>query len=114
MYKLLLIWRYFLTKRMVLVASVAVALLVMLVLVVLSVMSGLQEQTQQRNYRWAGDIVLRRDSLVGFGYYDEFIEELQQQQEIAGATPILRTFGLLGPANDGRVLRGNRLRRDAA
>lgn len=97
------------TKRMVLVASVAVALLVMLVLVVLSVMSGLQEQTQQRNYRWAGDIVLRRDSLVGFGYYDEFIEELQQQQEIAGATPILRTFGLLGPANDGVQIIGMRL-----
>ena len=64
---------------MVLVASVAVALLVMLVLVVLSVMSGLQEQTRQRNHNWSGDVVVLRDSLVGFGYYEEFIEELKKQ-----------------------------------
>jgi len=94
---------------MVLVASVAVALLVMLVLVVLSVMSGLQEQTRQRNHNWAGDVVVLRDSLVGFGYYEDFIAELTKQDEIAGATPILQTFGLLGPANDGVRIIGMRL-----
>ena len=97
------------TKRMVLVASVAVALLVMLVLVVLSVMSGLQEETRQRNHNWSGDVVVLRDSLVGFGYYEEFIAELDKQDEIAGATPILRTFGLLGPFNDGVQIIGMRL-----
>ena len=97
------------TKRMVLVASAAVALLVMLVLVVLSVMSGLQEQTRRRNHNWAGDVVVLRDSLVGFGYYEEFISELEKQAEIAGATPILRTFGLLGPDNDGVQIIGMRL-----
>ncbi len=110
MYKLLLIWRYFLTKRMVLVASAAVALLVMLVVVVLSVMSGLLAQTRERNHSWSGDIVVQRDSLVGFGYYEEFIAELAKQDEIAGATPILRTFGLLGPGNDGVEIIGVRLR----
>ena len=71
MYKLLLIWRYFLKKRVAYIAVLAVLLLVMLVLVVLSIMSGLLEDTRQRNHRWTGDLVVGRDSLVGFAYYDE-------------------------------------------
>ena len=96
MYKLLLIWRYFRHKRIALVAVAAVALLVMMVVVVLSVLSGLLEETRARNHRWAGDVVISRDSLVGFPYYQEFINELQSRKLAAEATPVIRTFGLEG------------------
>ncbi len=95
MFKLLLIWRYFVRKRVALIAVLAVTLLVMMVLVVLSVMSGLIENTRSRNHNWTGDIVLTRHSLVGFPYYDEFIDRLYQSDIIAQATPIIKTYGLL-------------------
>ncbi len=95
MYKLLLIWRYFLKKRVAYIAILAVMLLVMLVLVVLSVMSGLLEDTRLRNHQWTGDLVLLRDSLVGFAYYEEFIAELKNHPQIETATPVIKTFGLI-------------------
>lgn len=103
MFKLLLIWRYFLHKRVALIAIAAVALLVMLVLVVLSVMSGLLQETRQRNHRWVGDLVVGRESLVGFGYYQEFIEELKAVPQVAAATPVIKLFGLEGTGRENAV-----------
>ncbi len=95
MFKFLLIWRYFIRKRVALMAVIAVTLLVMMVLIVLSVMSGLVEQACRRNHDWAGDIVLSRDSLVGFPFYDEFIAELRQNNIVLDATPVINTFALV-------------------
>ncbi|MCK4629591.1 MAG: FtsX-like permease family protein [Sedimentisphaerales bacterium] len=95
MFKFLLIWRYFIRKRVALIAVIAVTLLVMMVLIVLSVMSGLVEQACRRNHNWAGDIVLSRESLVGFPFYDEFIAELRQNNIVLDATPVINTFALV-------------------
>ena len=95
MFKLLLIWRYFLHKRVALLAVLAVTLVVLLVLVVLSVMSGLLEDVRQRNHGWVGDVVIAHNSLVGFGYYDEFLEVLAQKRQIAAATAVISTYGLV-------------------
>ena len=95
MFKLLMIWRYFLQKRVALIAVAAVALVVMLVLVVLSVMSGLVEDHRQRNHDWVGDVVIHSNSLVGFPYYNEFLTELKNQDQVAAATALVKTFGLL-------------------
>lgn len=94
MIKLLLIWRYFIKKRVALIAVAAVTLLVMLVLVVLSVMSGLLADTKRQNHLWSGDIVIRRESLVGFPFYDEFIAQLYAEDLAASATPVIKTFAL--------------------
>jgi len=80
-----------------------VTLVVMLVLVVLSVMSGLLADTRQQNHNWSGDIVVGRDSLVGFGYYDEFIAELLGSDVVVEATPIIKTFGLEGKESNKAV-----------
>ncbi|MBN1437295.1 MAG: ABC transporter permease [Sedimentisphaerales bacterium] len=109
MYKLLLIWRYFVAKRVALLAVAAVALVVMLVLVVLSVMSGLLENTRSRNHRWTGDVVLSRASLVGFPFYDEFIAELEGHAEVARATPVVKTYGLIEQRNTTIELYGLRM-----
>lgn len=97
MYKLLLIWRYFIKKRVALLAVLAVMLVVMMVLVVLSVMSGLLEDTRDKNHQWSGDVIISRDSLVGFPDYQEFLDKLQQLDSVAVAAPVIRTFGLLNP-----------------
>jgi len=99
MFKLLLIWRYFLKKRVAWMAVIAVTLLVMLILVVLSVMSGLVEQARFRNHTWAGDLILTRDSLVGFPYYEQFISRLRHLDSVRYATPIIKTFALIDSTN---------------
>lgn len=95
MFKLLLIWRYFLKRRLAWLAVAAVGLIVMLVVVVLSVMAGLLEQTRQRNHGWSGDVILSRPSAVGFPAYEAFLEVLAQEQMVATATPVIRSFGLV-------------------
>ncbi len=95
MFKLLLIWRYFITRRVAMLAVGAIALLVMMVLVVLSVMTGLLNDTRSRNHAWTGDMVITRDSLVGFGYYDEFMTELRNSPVVDNAAAVVHTFGLL-------------------
>ncbi len=95
MYKSLLIWRYFLHKRVAFIAVVGVALLVMAVLVVLSVMSGLLEDARSRNHAWTGDVVLVRDSLVGFDHYEEFMARLAQAEIAQASTPVITTYGLV-------------------
>jgi len=103
MFKYLLIWRYFVKKRVTLIAVVAVTLLVMMVLVVLSVMSGLLNEVRHKNHRWCGDIVISRDSLVGFPYYQEFIDELAKSPLAQAATPVIRTFGMNSHRNSGQI-----------
>lgn len=76
-------------------AVTAVALVVMMVLVVLSIMSGLVEHARRLNHQWSGDIVMGRESLVGFPYYDEFIAELEKNEVVEVATPIVRAVGLI-------------------
>ena len=109
MYKLLLIWRYFLQKRVALLAVLAVTLVVMMVLVVLSIMSGLLGDTRTRNHRWSGDLILTRESLVGFPHYQDFLHLLAQHPDIAAATPVIKTFGLLEPSQQAVQLFGLRL-----
>lgn len=97
MYKTLLTWRYFCRKRVAWLAVAAVALVVMMTLIVLSVMAGLLQDTRQRNHDWAGDLVLTRDSLVGFAGYQAFLPRLRSLPEVEAATPVIHTFALLAP-----------------
>ena len=103
MFKLLLIWRYLIKKRVAWIAVLAVTLLVMLVLVVLSVMSGLIKEIRQKNHRWCGDVIIARDSLVGFPYYQEFIDELSDSPFVQSATPIIKTFGMTTEYGSGQI-----------
>ena len=96
MFKFILIWRYFIRRPITMVAVVAITLLVMLVLVVLSVMSGLLAEQQLKNYLWSGDVVLARESLVGFDHYQELIDILMEEGLALDATPVIKGFAL-GP-----------------
>jgi ABC-type lipoprotein release transport system permease subunit len=95
MIKWLLAWRYFFKRAISILAVVAVALCVFIVLVVMTVMNGLLRDFKQKNHDYAGDCVIASDSLVGFGYYEEFMERLNQQPYVAAVSPVARGVGLV-------------------
>lgn len=95
MYKWILAWRYFRKRPITLLAVAAVALCVFIVVVVMTVMNGLVEEFRQKNHRYVGDCVVSSDSLVGFGYYEKFLETLETQPFVTAASPVVRQVGLL-------------------
>jgi lipoprotein-releasing system permease protein len=46
-----------------------------------------------------GDVVVQGNSLTGFPYYDEMVEQIQKLPEVRAAVPALETFGLLNVNN---------------
>ncbi len=95
MIKWLLAWRYFFKRPISILAVVAVALCVFIVLVVMTVMNGLLRDFKQKNHDYAGDSIIASDSLVGFGYYEDFMGILEEQPYIEAVSPVAKGVGLL-------------------
>ena len=96
MYKIILPIRYLLKRRITYFAVIAVALCVFIVLVVLTVMAGLVNEFKQKNHRFAGDCVVGTKSLVGFAYYQDFVEMLEKADFIEGVSPVIKSPALIG------------------
>ena len=94
MIKWILAWRYFFKRPISILAVVAVALCVFIVVVVMTVMNGLVGDFKEKNHAYVGDCVVESDSLVGFGYYEEFLERLKTQPEIKAASPVAKGIGV--------------------
>jgi lipoprotein-releasing system permease protein len=103
-YKLTLIIRYLLKRRITHFAVLAVALCVFIVVVVMTIMTGLVEDFKQKNHQFVGDCVVGTDSLVGFPYYEEFMEILRGTDFVEAVSPVVKSYGLLS-------VRGDSLRR---
>ncbi len=99
MYKLKLAIRYFLRRPITALAVVAVALCVFIVVVVMTVMSGLVTEFRNKNHNFVGDCVISTDSLVGFPYYAEFVDQLGRQDFVEATSSVVRSFGLLTQPN---------------
>ena len=98
MHKIILAFRYFLKRRITHFAVLAVALCVFIVVVVMTVMTGLVNDFKHKNYSFVGDCVVGTESLVGFAYYEEFVNILQQQNDFVQAvSPVIKSYGLLSP-----------------
>jgi len=104
MYKLTLIIRYLLKRRITHFAVLAVALCVFIVVVVMTIMTGLVEDFKQKNHRFVGDCVVGTDSLVGFPYYEEFMGILKETNSVQAVSPAVKSYGLFS-------LRGDQVRR---
>jgi len=94
-YKLTLIIRYLLKRRITYFATAAVALCVFIIVVVMTVMSGLVGEFKQKNHDFVGDCVVGTESLVGFPYYEQFIKQLEQSGFVIGVSPVVKNYGLL-------------------
>lgn len=96
MLTILLPLRYFFRRPITYIAAVAVALCVFIVVVVMSVMNGLVSDFKVKNHNFVGDCIVSSDSLVGFPYYESFIDGLEKDEFVAAVSPVINGFGLLG------------------
>ncbi len=97
MYKLTLITRYLLKRRITHFAVLTVALCVFIVVVVMTVMSGLVGEIKQKNHAYVGDCVVGTKSLVGFPYYEALMETLEQADFVEAVSPVVKNYALLSP-----------------
>jgi ABC-type lipoprotein release transport system permease subunit len=102
MYDIILPARFFLRRRITILAVLAVALCVFTVVVVMTVMNGLVIDFTAKNHAFFSDCIVSTDSLVGFGLYDEFISRLEDADFIASAVPVINTFGLVESESSGK------------
>jgi lipoprotein-releasing system permease protein len=100
MYKLTLIIRYLLKRRITHFAVLAVALCVFIVVVVMTVMTGLVGDFKQKNHQFVGDCVVGTKSLVGFPYYEEFIRILEGADWVEAVSPVVKNYALLRPEGE--------------
>ncbi len=82
-------------RRMAWMAIVAVTLVVMLIVTILNIMNTILNDTKSNNHRWSGDIVISRDSLVGFPYYENFLTKLNELNAITATTPVIKTYAII-------------------
>lgn len=100
MYKLHLIKKYLLKRRIAWVALVAVMLCTAMVLVVISVMGGWLRMFQDSFHGMTGDVVVSGRSLAGFPYYQEMIDRINSQvPEVEAAVPVISTGALVNINN---------------
>ncbi len=95
MYKIILALRYFLKRRITHFAVLAVALCVFIVVVVMTVMAGLVSDFKQKNHDFVGDCVVGTESLVGFAYYEDFVNILEKQDFVEGVSPVIKSYALV-------------------
>jgi lipoprotein-releasing system permease protein len=94
MYHAQLTNRYLTSRVIPLVAVAAVALCVALVIIVVSVMTGFLEMVKNSGRTLMGDVVVSH-AVSGIPHYQALIRRLEQAPEVAAATPVVDTWGLL-------------------
>jgi len=72
----------------------AVALCVFIVVVVMTVMTGLLSDFKQKNHLFVGDCVVGTESLVGFAYYENFVQMLDRTDFIEAVSPVIKSYAL--------------------
>lgn len=102
MYKIILATRYLLKRRITYLAVTAVALCVFVVVVVMTVMAGLVRDYKLNNHNWVGDCVVSSESLVGFPFYEEFMQILEKADFVQAVSPVIKTYGILTVEKSGR------------
>ncbi|MEE9297293.1 MAG: FtsX-like permease family protein [Phycisphaerae bacterium] len=102
MYKLFLTLRYLRKRRIAIFAVISVWLCVAMVVIVISVMGGFLDTLKERSRGLLSDIVIDNRTLVGFGFYQEFIEHLKRAipDQIAAATPVIYNYGIIRVAGE--------------
>ncbi|MEM8782920.1 MAG: FtsX-like permease family protein [Planctomycetota bacterium] len=96
MYKTLLISKYLRRKLAPLFAALAVMLCTAMVVIVISVMGGFLDTLKESAKSITGDLVIESAyRLRGFEHYAGLVERLEAMDEVAAATPAIRTMGLI-------------------
>lgn len=99
MYQALLTRRYLTSKLMPLLAMAAVLLSVATILITWSVMGGFLRALMDSGRTLIGDAYVVWPN-VGFAHYDELVERLEAEPEIAAAAPVIETYGMVQLPDD--------------
>jgi lipoprotein-releasing system permease protein len=98
-YKVLLCWRYLLTRYLAMACVVSVMLGVATLIVVNSVMAGFSNKLKDRLHGLLSDVLIEAQSYDGFPDYKEMMARIQQDPELSetieAMTPTLEIFALL-------------------
>ena len=99
MYKVLLCWRYLLTRYLALVCIISVMLGVATLIVVNSVMAGFSTKLRDRLHGLLSDIVIEASDYEGFANPDGMMAVIQADKDIGprveAMTPTLEIFGMI-------------------
>ncbi|MBL7106299.1 MAG: FtsX-like permease family protein [Phycisphaerae bacterium] len=95
MYKLILSLRYMFKRRITYLSILSVSLCVFMAVVVITVMTGLLVDFKEKNHNYAGDCIISTDSLVGFPYYQQFLESISKETFIEAASPVIKSYAIL-------------------
>jgi lipoprotein-releasing system permease protein len=94
MYHALLTNRYLTSRVIPLIAVAAVALCVALVIMVVSVMTGFLNMVRDSGRTLMGDVIISYQ-VSGIPYYDRLLERIGDLPQVAAASPVVDTWGLL-------------------
>jgi lipoprotein-releasing system permease protein len=95
MYKLQLIRKYLVKRRIAWVALLAVMLCTAMVLVVVSVMGGWLNAFVDSYHGMTSDVIVEGNSLAGFPNYQEMVDRIKKLPDAAAAVPIIRSGGMI-------------------
>ena len=97
MYKLLLCWRYLLTRFIALASVISVMLGVATLIVVNAVMGGFHREMEERMHGVTSDITIQGASLDGFPDYEEKMAAIRRVagDKIVGMTPVVAIPAIL-------------------
>jgi lipoprotein-releasing system permease protein len=99
MYKILLCWRYLLTRYLAFVCIISVMLGVATLIVVNSVMGGFSNKLRERLHGLLSDIVVESRSMDGFPYPERMMAKIRQDPElnerIVAMTATMETYAML-------------------
>jgi lipoprotein-releasing system permease protein len=99
LYKLLLCWRYLLTRYLALVCIVSVMLGVATLIVVNSVMSGFSTKLRDRLHGLLSDVVIESENYNGMEGYEELMAAVRADpylnERVEAMTPTLEIFAML-------------------
>ncbi|UCC21558.1 MAG: hypothetical protein JSW23_07005, partial [Planctomycetota bacterium] len=95
MYKKILAIRYLVRRRISYFSVAATALCVFVVFVVITVLSGLTTEFKTNMHRAVGDCVVSSKSMVGFGYYEEFVQVLNGADFVEAVAPVIKSYAIV-------------------
>lgn len=98
-YQALLTRRYLTSKIMPMLAIVSVMLSSALVLVAWSIMGGFLTMLLEVGRKMEGDVTINWPT-AGFAYSDDLIARLEKDELVAGAAPMIETFGMVTLPDD--------------
>ena len=107
MYKLLLCWRYLLTRRLALACIISVMLGVATLIVVNSVMSGFSTKLKDRLHGLISDVIVESYNYDGFPDPEEKMQRVMNSpigHKIQALTPTIEILGLLQVTFEGQQM----------